>query len=87
MVSVRIYSPDFPVVLKTDASKYAIQAVLAQRNQPVASESRKLSDRESLAPSYELELLGVVHALDRWKTVLGTKKIVRETATQQQNTR
>ncbi|PHJ20130.1 retrotransposon ty3-gypsy subclass, partial [Cystoisospora suis] len=36
-----IFNPDLPLVIKTDASKYAVGAVLEQDGKPIAFESRK----------------------------------------------
>ncbi|PHJ22840.1 retrotransposable element tf2 155 kda protein type 1, partial [Cystoisospora suis] len=62
-----IFDPDLPLVIKTDASKYAVGAVLEQGGHPVAFESRKKSEREIYYPAYESELLAIVYALTKWK--------------------
>lgn len=61
---MRAYDPDLPVVMETAASRHAVGAVQEQEGFPVLSESRKLSEFESLAPAYSLEFLGIVHALN-----------------------
>ncbi|PHJ18927.1 hypothetical protein CSUI_007244 [Cystoisospora suis] len=38
---LKIYDPDKELTIKTDASKYAIRAVLEQEGQPIAFESKK----------------------------------------------
>ncbi|PHJ16480.1 gag-pol related, partial [Cystoisospora suis] len=71
-----IFNPDLPLVLKTDASKYAVGAVLEQEGRPIAFESRKKSGREVFYPAYESELLAIVYALTKWKHFIGTRKKV-----------
>ena len=56
--------------LVTDASDYAIGAILTQDGQPVAYESRKLSDAERNYTTTERELLAVMHALKKWRCYL-----------------
>ncbi|CAG8638636.1 1222_t:CDS:1, partial [Paraglomus occultum] len=63
-----------PFTLATDASDFAIGAVLTQDNgkgeQPVAYESRKLSAAEQNYPTHEKELLAIIHAIKLWRTYL-----------------
>ena len=65
--------PDFhkPFVINTDASEVAVGAVLQQDFgrglQPIAYESRKLSDVECRSSPYEREMIGIIHALNVWK--------------------
>ena len=58
----------------TDASDYAIGAVLSQDHgkgeQPIAYESRKLSKAELNYPIHEKELLAIVHAIKLWQQYL-----------------
>ncbi|PHJ15615.1 retrotransposon ty3-gypsy subclass, partial [Cystoisospora suis] len=77
--TLRIFDPDKPVVLKADASKHAVGAVLEQDGVPVAFESRKMGARAKYMPAYEGELLAIVHALLKWKPFIGTKPVVAET--------
>ena len=65
-----IFDPSRPVSVHTDASKYAIGAVLMQDGRPVAFESRKLSSAEINYPMHEKEQLAVVHALRKWRIYL-----------------
>ena len=62
-----VADPDKPFIVTTDASDYAIGAVLSQNHehgdQPIAFESRKLSPNELNYAIYEKELLAIVHAL------------------------
>ena len=69
-------APDIskPFLVRTDASDYAIGAVISQSvdgaDLPVAYESRKLNPAESRYPTHEKELLAVVHALRVWRHYL-----------------
>lgn len=74
--------PDFekPFVLTTDASNYAIGAVLSQgtigNDKPVAYASRTLSDTESRYSTIEKELLAVIWAVKHFRPYLYGKKFV-----------
>ena len=65
--------PDFELefILTTDASSASVGAVIEQDYgrglQPVAYDSRKLSDTEARYSAYERELLGVVYAIGKWR--------------------
>ena len=67
---LHIVDPSKPFVVETDASDYAIGAVLYQDGRPVAFESKKLSDAEMHYPPYEKELYAVIHALKKWRHYL-----------------
>ena len=65
---LRVWDPERPTRLLTDASELAVSAILEQPNDagafhPVAFESRKLTQPERSYPPHLLELLAVVHAL------------------------
>ncbi|PHJ21885.1 retrotransposon ty3-gypsy subclass, partial [Cystoisospora suis] len=77
--TLKIFDLDKSITIKTDASKYAIGAVLEQEGVPVAFESRKLSGREQYMPAYEGELLAIVHALLKWRPFIGSKAVTIET--------
>src|SRR5947209_13566917 len=69
-----IADPEKPFTVTTDASDYAIGAVLSQDqgkgDQPIAYESRKLSIHELNYAIHEKELLAIIHALCLWRTYL-----------------
>lgn len=74
--------PHRPYVVHTDASLVAIGAVLMQDLgnglQPIAYESKKLSEAEKKYPIHELELYAVVHALRTWRYyLLGSNFVVK----------
>ncbi|KAJ9511114.1 hypothetical protein QJQ45_013190 [Haematococcus lacustris] len=78
--------PDFsrPFTVKTDASLYAIGAVLSQRDDNgaeyvVAYESRKLQPAEINYPTHDRELLAAVHALTLWRHYLLGRPFTIET--------
>ena len=66
--------PNKPFTITTDASDFAIGAVLTQDQgkgeQPVAYESRKLSPAEQNYAVHEKELLAIVHAIRLWRMYL-----------------
>jgi len=68
-----IFDPSKDVAVHTDASKFAIGAVLMQDDRPVAFESRKLSSAEINYPVHEKEQLAVVHALIKWRVYLHSR--------------
>ena len=63
-----------PYIVTTDASDYAMGAVLSQvwddGEHPVAFESRKMNPAEQNYPTHERELLAVIHALRTWRHYL-----------------
>ena len=68
--------PDFtkPFEIITDASDFALGAVLVQDRHPIAYESRKLIPAEINYTVTEKELLASVHALTVWRCYLeGTR--------------
>ncbi|KAJ9523575.1 hypothetical protein QJQ45_007252 [Haematococcus lacustris] len=78
--------PDFslPFTVKTDASLFAIGAVLTQQDSSgaeyvVAYESRKLNPAQVNYPAHERELLAVLHALTTWRHYLLGRPFIVET--------
>ena len=74
--------PSLPFIVHTDASEFAIGAVLMQDQgkgeQPIAFLSKKMLDAETRYPVHEQELLAIIHALNSWRHYLsGTKFTIR----------
>jgi hypothetical protein len=66
--------PKLPFVVHTDASGFAVGAVLMQDQgkglQPIAFMSKKMLDAETRYPVHEQELLAIIHALNAWRHYL-----------------
>jgi len=68
-------NPDKPFIVETDASDFAIGAVLSQRNDknelhPICYFSRSLTKSERNYPIYDKELLAVISACKEWRHYL-----------------
>jgi len=70
--------PTLPFVIHTDASGFAVGAVLSQDQgkglQPIAFMSKKMLDAETRYPVREQEFLAIVHALNTWRHYLHGSK-------------
>lgn len=69
---IELYQPDYkkPFELTTDASNFAIGAVLSQGKQPIMFISRTLSQTEQNYATNEKELLAIVWALQKLRNFL-----------------
>lgn len=68
------FSPDQPIVIETDASDFAIGAIISHPDKdnpkilrPIAYHSRKLSPAELNYEIYDKEMLAIVEALRVWR--------------------
>lgn len=85
---LKIFNPKFETELHTDACKDGFGAILMQRSpddnklHPVYYMSRKTTETESRYTSYELEVLAVIRALEKFRHyLLGLKfKIITDCA-------
>ncbi|MBW0516363.1 hypothetical protein O181_056078 [Austropuccinia psidii MF-1] len=68
------FNPSLPTIVETDASYYALGAVLSQVNDsgkhPISFDSRKLLPDELNYEMHDKELLGIVWALKCWRAFL-----------------
>lgn len=74
------FDPDRPAILETDASNFALGAILSQRTDdgklhPVAFYARSLSKAEVNYEIYDKELLSIVEAMKHWRTYLENSKL------------
>ena len=69
-----IPDPDLPFTVTTDASDFAVGAVLMQDQgqgpQPIAFTSRKMNIHEKNYAAHEKETLAIMHALSKWRVYL-----------------
>ena len=74
--------PLLPFVVHTDASGFAVGAVLMQDQgkglQPIAFLSKKMLDAETRYPVHEQELLAVIQALGTWRHYLMGRQVPRD---------
>ncbi|MCU1441842.1 MAG: hypothetical protein JWP85_2839, partial [Rhodoglobus sp.] len=68
------FSPDRQIIVETDASDFAIAAILSQvvdgKTHPVAFYSRKLNPAELNYDVWDKEMLGIVSAFKQWRHYL-----------------
>jgi hypothetical protein len=78
-----IPDPEIPFEVTTDASDFAVGAVLTQDQgkgpQPVAFISRKMNPHERNYAAHEKETLAVMHALKKWKVYLEGRHFIVHT--------
>ena len=66
-----------PFEIETDASDYAVGAVLTQHGHPVAYHSETLSDAVRKYPTYDKEMYSIVQACRQWKHyILGKETVI-----------
>ncbi|KAL8440745.1 hypothetical protein Emag_007764 [Eimeria magna] len=68
--TLQVLDPIKPYVLSTDASGYAISAVLEQDNKPLGFMSKRMTDTEMRYAAYDQELLALIRALEKWRRLL-----------------
>lgn len=66
--------PKKPYVVRTDASSFAIGAVLEEDDNPLGFLSRRLTDVKTPDPIHDQERLALKRALERWRYLLLTAK-------------
>lgn len=75
---LRLARPDLPYEVTTDASDYAIGAVLEQVEngvrRPVAYYSKTLNKSQRNWPAYDKELYAIMQATKQWRTYLAGQK-------------
>jgi len=80
---------DAPYCLETDASDYALGAVLSQKQDekwhPIAFLSKSLNEAERNYEIYDKEMLAIMVALDEWRHHLLGAKLQFEIWTDHQN--
>lgn len=74
-VTLQMPDPAKPFVLKTDASGYAVGAVLEQEGKPLGFLSKKMSPAEVRYATYDQELLALIRALEKWRQLLLTADV------------
>ena len=80
VVTCRIVSGDKPFYIRTDASRYAVGAVLEQadeegRHYPVAFWSRKLTSAPPNRTPPEQEAYAILCAVKKWASLIGLQQV------------
>ena len=70
-----MFDPDKPIFIETDASEFALGAILYQKDEnghlhPIAFLSKKFTDTESRYPIHDKELMAIVIACKQWRAYL-----------------
>ena len=70
-----VFDPDKPIFIETDASEFALGAILYQKDEnghlhPIAFLSKKFTDTESRYPIHDKELMAIVIACKQWRAYL-----------------
>lgn len=66
-----------PFEIETDASNYAVGAILTQHGHLVAYHSETLSDVVRKYPAYDKEMYSIVQACRQWKHyILGKETVI-----------
>ena len=80
---LRAFDPKNPIVITTDASKFALGAVLEQEfpdgKHPIAYLSKTLNAAEQNYAPHNSEMLGIVYAVTSWHCYLHGRKFIVQT--------
>ena len=87
---LRLFNPSRKIVIKTNASNYALRAILSQKNpnkkfHPIAFYSQKLTPAEINYKIHNKELLAIIKAFKKWHHYLKGAKYKIKVFTNHQN--
>lgn len=73
--------PNFnkPFIIEIDASRHGIGAILQQERRPIAFTSKALCPRNQVLPTYEREMLAILHAVQKWQSYLVRNHFIVQT--------
>ena len=81
--------PDLPAIVETDASDFALGAILSQKHEgqthPVACHSQKFTHAEINYNTADKELLPIVNSFKRWRRFLEGANYQVQVITDHQN--